>query len=151
MLHTASSQPNSAARNPQSVLCMEQSHLIKPFLFQVHWSLPLIKVLFSLINHSLSSSFKCKQKRVPNKHTSCFSPLPLNYRKAWSWNAHPPASCFATPSQEIPSADYSGKKNTLSLPLQLAIFQGSTSMLCGRKGKERQGHHCWLQDSGQPL
>lgn len=59
-----------------------KSCLTQPFLFNVHLSLPFIKVLFSLINHSLSSSFEGKQKRAPNNCTSCFILLLLELWKA---------------------------------------------------------------------
>lgn len=66
-----------------------KSLLIKPFLFEVHLNLPFIKLPFSLINHSLSRSFKCKHRKGPSNCTSPFILLLLELGKATKQECQP--------------------------------------------------------------
>lgn len=79
-------------------------------------SLPFIKLPFSPVNHSLSSSFRCKHRKVLGNCTSALSFSCWNYGRLRSRNANPPACCFSTTTHGMRSADSSGKSTLMSSP-----------------------------------
>lgn len=108
-------------------------------------NLPLIKLPFSPVNHSLSSSFKCKHGNVPGNCTSpVFSFSCWNHGGLQDRNANPPVSRFSTSSQGMKSAGYSGKNQTDLFPCQPATFKESKQ--CVVQEKE---HPCESQGERQ--
>lgn len=60
-----------------------QGLLVKPFLFEVRLNSPFIKLPFSPVNHSLSSSFQCKHGNVPSDCTPPVYPSPAGIMEGY--------------------------------------------------------------------